>query len=126
MQIEAIAVKSEFEYYISAEKIVTPNIILPAYLSKYNDNTLGIEQERKLSITIYPNPITNQLNILFKRKYDKEVYIEIIDNMGRTIYSGKTNNEFHRIDVSFLKQGIYYLTIQTKKQIITKKITKFR
>jgi hypothetical protein len=72
------------------------------------------------AITIYPNPVKDNLNIVINGSVaGKE--IELYDQLGRLVlYSDTTNN----IDVSTLKSGIYILQIKTDRGIAQKKLVK--
>lgn len=57
-------------------------------------------------IKVYPNPVTNMLNI--ETLYESEIKVISISDMGgKVIYSGILEN--NAIDASFLKQGTYIL-----------------
>lgn len=78
------------------------------------------EQKIQNSLSIYPNPASSLITI-----DNTELTIEsisIIDVTGKTIKSiVPTNNTF---DVSNLVNGIYFLQVQTKEGLISKKFIK--
>ena len=67
-----------------------------------NDSTLGIAENVKTKITVYPNPANDFIAV------DSDVEItkfKIFDLNGRTVNTGSPLN--NRIDVNTLQRGIY-------------------
>ena len=66
------------------------------------------------SISIYPNPVKDQLNI------DGEIdYVKLYDAFGKLALISKEN----KINTSELSEGIYFIHINASNSVITKKIT---
>ncbi len=63
----------------------------------------------KNKFTVYPNPATNNLHIMFNTK--KQENAEIIDITGRTQKKLIIDNLISNIDISDLKSGIYFIKI---------------
>ncbi len=88
----------------------------------------GIEKPQIDDCKIYPNPVTNELQILFPHRVINDIEIKIINFLGQTIYMKKENyngNEFQKlIDLSFLSNGIYLISIAIDGKQITRKIAK--
>lgn len=74
-----------------------------------------IEEEEINSISIYPNPVKNELNIV--GKYNS---IEIYDMFGKLVYSSVA---VKTINVDELSNGIYIVNITTENTTIANKIT---
>ncbi|WP_299098612.1 T9SS type A sorting domain-containing protein [uncultured Winogradskyella sp.] len=68
------------------------------------------------SISVYPNPVKDQLNLSFPSTVDS---IVIFNSLGELV--AKTSNENH-IDLTDLKTGLYVVKIQVENKTITKKI----
>lgn len=85
------------------------------------DSTLGLsETEDKSTLSIYPNPTTDYLNIKSDLKIKE---IQISDINGRII----NNLDFqdHKINLTSLQIGIYFAKITDENgKITTKKIIK--
>ena len=77
------------------------------------------EIERK-NISVFPNPTSNQLTI---DTDDNLLEITIIDLAGKTVYSS-TDVSRNILDVSFLQNGVYVLSIKTKNYTSTTKFIK--
>jgi len=85
-------------------------------------SSTGIDDvELNNQISIYPNPVKDELRIM---NYELRIMnVEILDITGKIIYNSSfIFNNF--INVSSLPQGNYFLKIQTDKGIITKKFIK--
>jgi hypothetical protein len=79
-------------------------------------------------MTVFPNPVSNQLNLQIDlEKAENAVYF-ITDLSGRRVQTGRFNlNEgSNRMPVSCtsLPKGTYILTLQLNNETLVKKITK--
>ena len=76
------------------------------------------------AVNIYPNPTTGELTIDNGQLTINSV--EIIDIYGRKLSSHHliVLSSHHRIDISHLQLGIYFVRVLTEKGAITKKILK--
>lgn len=81
---------------------------------------VNISSHANFSLSIFPNPVKNTLNIKFENVNISK--IEIIDLLGKPVISQQANIE--SIDVNYLKSGIYFLKLYTDKETITKKFIK--
>ncbi len=74
-------------------------------------NTLN----KGLSISTYPNPVNNTLNIDFNPVFHASLQLEIFNLLGARVYSDKIfnnqNKETLQIDVNGLENGAYFLKI---------------
>jgi hypothetical protein len=76
-------------------------------------NATGVENLRVQSVIIFPNPVSNSLNIKFEN--DDILNISILDSMGKAVLS--RNNlrlKSENINVADFAQGIYLLKYQQK------------
>lgn len=73
-------------------------------------------------IKIYPNPFSE--NLQFQLETQQEFKYTIYDVFGQEVLSGIGTTKDNVINTSFLKQGIYFLQINTKNNQYTKKIIK--
>jgi hypothetical protein len=78
-----------------------------------SNNTSAIEN--KLDFEIYPNPCSHNFNILSKNTFDFEVLI--YDTKGtlvlNKIFSELNSQSTTSINISFLKNGMHYIIINT-------------
>lgn len=72
-------------------------------------SNLSEETAKSNTVSIYPNPATNTLYIESNTKIR---HAEILDISGKKLHSQQAS-ELNRIDVSFLKTGLYFIKVKT-------------
>lgn len=82
-------------------------ISVDSYVAELNVYTLGILEENSTSIKIYPNPVTDFLNVSIAKKEGNVIY-EIISLSGQIIQKSTLANT-HSIDVSGFTKGVYFI-----------------
>ncbi len=91
------------------------------FLAKISGQTLQINKnEQDITLTIFPNPVTNILTINAPQKAIYEIY----NLQGQIIKTIKSRNEMTNINVSTLHNGLYILVAQMENGIIVKKFVK--
>ena len=79
-------------------------------------------------ISIYPNPVTDFLNIRISSAEKYEVKIKIETILGTTLVEKSINAgngiTFFSVDVSNLASGIYFISLETSKGILVEKFTR--
>lgn len=94
------------------------------FYGKRISNLTGIDEKDKTNdILIYPNPTDKTIIIEYKIP-DGDALVQIADVYGKLIRGEKLKikNEHMLIDVSSLKEGIYFLTVKTASGTTGKKI----
>jgi hypothetical protein len=80
------------------------------------------------SLLIYPNPFTDELNVVIEDLQDNKFVLEIFDELGRHIcsqeYNSVGNSYYTTIDLKDLKPAVYNLRIKSAGQIKNYKIVK--
>jgi len=100
-----------------------------------NDNisySADLNLERSLSgldvIAVYPNPVSEILNITYSFAQPGMLNFSIIDITGRVVFQNKidstTGNQTVGIDVGNLVDGAYVLVLQQEQQLIHWKFIK--
>lgn len=97
------------------------------YFLKLDDNgVVGIEElmaDNKLSV--YPNPANGVINIDLSGKPDFSAFT-ITNSLGQTVYTTNLQalrgNELLTVDLNGKQPGIYFVTLQSATQTITKKL----
>jgi hypothetical protein len=99
---------------------------------------VGIVQTRLIaSVQVFPNPTRGELTIVNPTSDNPISDIEIFDVMGRPVGAnlygrpkigqsdiGKSDIGQSDIDISHLSIGVYFIRIQTEKEMITRKVIK--
>ena len=97
--------------------------------------TLGIDDLTSSYVesvdNIYPNPVTNDANIVVTMKKQSNVKIEILNHFGQVIYSDNQilSNGNHRINLPLesMSQGLYFVKISANDNISSiRKFVKLR
>ncbi len=104
------SVNGNFEY----------NIFLAQFLLT---NTLGIDDADANFISVYPNPVSSQLNIKFAIGVPN-TEISLYDVLGKEVKAIKTDKINEQISMENLSPGVYYLNVVQEGKITTKKIVK--
>jgi hypothetical protein len=73
---------------------------------------------------LYPNPFSAQLNIKFDT-FDQRRVLEILDALGKKVFSIELKEQQLRLDLAFLEQGIYFLQVRSSKGSTVRKIIKY-
>jgi PKD repeat protein len=92
-------------------------------------NSNSIETQNYIfdqNFELYPNPVSDFLTIKNKSQQSNNYTIKILDLTGKIIYLNKKQelNEAYKINLKFLKNGIYYVLLQSSKDTFVKKIIK--
>ena len=91
-----------------------------AFISKYNQNNTSISDEAlQINISVYPNPALDYIEInpdainpTLKRGVDEVLDIQIFNTLGEVMISvEQTSPSVHRINVSNLVPGMYFIKI---------------
>ena len=88
------------------------------------DNTLGVQDVtvNDYSLTMYPNPSQNSLNITLDNVQNETVRVEILSLDGKRIKSTLVkNNTTAVIDISALSNGVYITNFYTNSVLIASK-----
>jgi hypothetical protein len=78
-------------------------------------------------LTVFPDPVTNELQIRCQLKFDKEISLSIINSMGQIIKTWKEKPAASlntKVNVSDLKKGSYFLQVSSGKQNLSKAFIK--
>lgn len=83
---------------------------------------LGVDEYNSLKIVIFPNPANDLINIQAASVIKN---IGIYDLQGRLIDTRSANNQLTELNISALKCGVYFLSIETEMGAGFKKIVKY-
>ncbi len=95
------------------------------------DQTLSLEENTSsISIgNIYPNPTSGVSTVSYSLQNSSEVSVNIVDITGKKVYvsaEGQKASGKHTLDIDATQfnNGVYYITIATDEEIVTKKLIK--
>lgn len=77
--------------------------------------------EGSAAVVLYPNPVTNVLNITSKEAIDA---FEVYNVYGKLLQSGKPGDTMLQLQLSGYAAGVYFVKIETATGSVTKKIVK--
>ena len=94
-------------------------------IGDYNyNNVVIIKDINKVSVTIFPNPVIQNLNIRFQST-EQNIIVILVDMNGKQILENSFNNQDEvSIDVSTLENGNYVCLIKLSKITISRKFIK--
>lgn len=106
-------------YCYSTSLPVTVTVMLPriANSGEINNNII------KLEFSLYPNPASENFNIVFHQTQEKQVNIKVLDLTGREVYSREVESTLGenriQLDISELPRGLYLacLVIGDEKEV---------
>lgn len=100
-------------------------------LSTYRDTTeiAGVKSYfAENSLNVYPNPAVNETEVVYNTTTSVPVDMKLVDLLGNELINQKAQsfaglNKF-KINVSALPAGVYYITLNAGKNVLTKKLIK--
>ncbi|PLX11871.1 MAG: hypothetical protein C0594_03115, partial [Marinilabiliales bacterium] len=94
------------------------------------DSVLGINTyiTQDFALTVYPNPVVEQVNIEFSLKTKSEITIEILDNYSRVIFNDRkiynTGQHLYSTNLKDIASGLYFVRFSDGNRSYMKKITR--
>jgi len=85
----------------------------------WNQFTL-VESMNKLSVTIFPNPVINNLNLIS----EEDVNIEVVNGAGQVVYKTLKDVSNFKLDISNYHSGIYFVKLSNLNGETTLKFLK--
>jgi hypothetical protein len=69
--------------------------------------------ETVVKVTIYPNPASDNINIIFEEPLDNEVKLYLLDSQGRLIKTDVIENATTETEINLqnIASGVYYLKL---------------
>jgi hypothetical protein len=103
-----------------------PNI--PHYRSSYEecDTTSSYKGElfNNVTMAVYPNPTKDKIWINYPNLNGNQYNISIFDVVGHCVYQKTINTALSELDISYLKNGIYFFTIENNYSKFNGKLLK--
>lgn len=80
------------------------------------------------SFTVYPNPATGELNVLFNSSSSTRVTVNVYDITGKLVMSNQSSaaegNNQVKLDLSGVERGTYFVNLQTDYKSLNKRLVK--
>lgn len=86
------------------------------------DNTGVTETLSQSNVLLYPNPVTNSLNINFNSYKNEVIQLEIIDVTGKVVKRERLTYQNNTIQTEDLEQGVYFVKLQNGEATSNHKI----
>lgn len=90
---------------------------------KYS-NTVKIKIKRPDEISVYPNPVIDQLTLNFTSTTDEKTSVVIYNSTGLKVYEQSLaiirGANTVNLDIQSLSKGIYFISLKNKKQFFSK------
>lgn len=101
-------------------------IVFPAYsIPTFEPETVQLES----ILTLYPNPLTNKLTVIYQAPGNQNATIKMLDGAGKVLWFTQNNdlqsqeNKFYP-PVNGLSPGIYFIIVETPNNTIVRKFVK--
>ena len=91
------------------------------------ETEIEINENNTISdLKLQPNPTSNYVDVAYNAAYNSSTQMYILDVTGKVVMNQEFANETGRVvknvDVSKLQSGIYFVTLVTNKQRLTKRL----
>ena len=96
---------------------------MQAAILQINAN-LSLTQNENISFSVFPNPVTDDVNILVPEVKDLNAQLEIYTALGQKVSEYKIAQGLTSLNISELSQGVYFVKVVDGKRTQTKKIIK--
>jgi hypothetical protein len=90
-------------------------------------NITGLAEEEFKELSVYPNPTSGLLTINLEKTISRDYQFELLDISGKTVgsFKVKEGESFHQLNISALKNGIYFIkSLNASNPIIVKILKK--
>jgi hypothetical protein len=77
------------------------------------------ETEQEVVYSIYPNPVTDQVNITSENEMTQ---VDIFNQLGQKVFSQVVKDNYFSLNTSEFNSGVYYIRITTENGIATEKV----
>ena len=85
-------------------------------------SSVNTYKSAKLKTVVYPNPATNQLNVLLETSGVSTI-IRLLNSLGEVVYEINTTENKTTIDLNTISKGIYMLNVVNATGIANERIT---
>ena len=76
------------------------------------DNTGVEEMLSNANVSLYPNPVSDQLHIHFQNYRMEVIQMDIVDITGKLVVRGELTQQNNTIQIKDLEQGVYFVKLR--------------
>ncbi|PJA08522.1 MAG: hypothetical protein COX70_03395, partial [Flavobacteriales bacterium CG_4_10_14_0_2_um_filter_32_8] len=120
IDLRGIAFPFSYGNYIAGGMLYNQEVSNKTYKIFYDHAESVNELTNDNLFKLFPNPVTNQLTIVFK-EIEKRT-IRLIDVLGKKVLEDKNSDVTIKVNVSQFSKGIYLLKVETDKENSSQKI----
>ena len=117
-------VRFKFEYQVSslANRLYIDNI----RIGEAADLSLVTNTANKLSMSLYPNPTNNNVNIIFELEENTNIEVKMYNILGSevsTLISNEMEEGYHSVQISLdnIEDGLYFVSIVSDRLVVETK-----
>jgi len=113
---------SELEINSADNKIYAGTYGRGLWSSDLFDATLSVEDFELNSISMFPNPAKNQVNLSWNKA--EQVSVKVYNSLGKLMYYSKKQSLLDplSIDASRYNSGLYFVSVNSLNGVVTKKL----
>ena len=79
----------------------------------------GIEDNAEQQVTVYPNPVDDNLKI----EANNIKNVSVLNLMGQKVYESEVNANEVNLNMSDFQSGVYMIQVETSEYTVTKRIS---
>ena len=85
-----------------------------------------LEENFYPTVSVYPNPAIDRVEILFLEILQKNTSITLMDTKGQVLKKSLAEKKIEHLDVSYLPEGLYFIQINIEQEFHLFKISKIK
>ncbi|WP_127844333.1 T9SS type A sorting domain-containing protein [Psychroflexus aestuariivivens] len=121
---ETEIVLNDENYSFSIDTSIPESMDSNRFQLTFDNTTLSTNNpELANTISLYPNPVKDELNISGLNKFEN-AEVSVFNMIGQELNNVEFDNEISKLNLSQLSNGVYLVKINTKEGSITKRIIK--
>ncbi len=90
-----------------------------------SEDIVGLEDVELSELSLFPNPVSEELNIQFSQNSDANIEVRITDLFGKTVFArtvlSKAGNDLVVVNTEDLSSGMYLLSLEQNSNVTTRR-----
>ncbi len=83
------------------------------------DDETSVSETPDISMRVFPNPVANRL---FIESGEQIREVRMVDMLGQVVYASPVNANNHTLDVNGMRNGIYFIQVNTSAGTVTERV----